>query len=196
MLVAYVLRRSEQVHWWPVYVLLAGVPCWIGLIQTGVHPALTLVFVVPFLPSTVPLPRAGTPQTLSQRSGGAGTPQSAPRPAGHASSPTVGASSPALPAVSEEASREQPAMDTPERRASGHSGSGRAGSGWVGSGMAGSGWAGAGWASSAWAGSGWAGSGWAGSVEGGSQLSQMAHGPPSALESFEARTAPAEPPRA
>ena len=40
-------------NWWPLYVLLGGVPCWIGLISARLHPALALVFIVPFLPSAV-----------------------------------------------------------------------------------------------------------------------------------------------
>jgi Na+/H+ antiporter NhaA/mannitol/fructose-specific phosphotransferase system IIA component (Ntr-type) len=40
-------------NWWPLYILLGGVPCWFGLISARLHPALALVFVVPFLPSTV-----------------------------------------------------------------------------------------------------------------------------------------------
>jgi len=44
-------------NWWPLYILFGGVPCWFGLISARLHPALALVFVVPFLPATV-LPSA------------------------------------------------------------------------------------------------------------------------------------------
>jgi len=36
---------------WLPYILLGGVPCWCGLIGAALHPALALVFVVPFLPA-------------------------------------------------------------------------------------------------------------------------------------------------
>jgi len=36
---------------WLPYILFGGVPCWCGLIGAALHPALALVFVVPFLPA-------------------------------------------------------------------------------------------------------------------------------------------------
>lgn len=42
--------RERRVQSWPAYVLLAGPLCWIGLLRANLHPALTLVFVVPLMP--------------------------------------------------------------------------------------------------------------------------------------------------
>lgn len=49
MLTAYLLRRGQAKSYWP-YLLLGGVPSWIGLHHAHLHPALALVFIVPFLP--------------------------------------------------------------------------------------------------------------------------------------------------
>ncbi len=49
MLVAYLLRARKTKSYWP-YLLLGGVPSWIGLHDAHLHPALALVFIVPFLP--------------------------------------------------------------------------------------------------------------------------------------------------
>ena len=49
MATAYLLRRRETRSYWP-YIVLAGVPSWLGLHQAHLHPALALVFIVPFLP--------------------------------------------------------------------------------------------------------------------------------------------------
>ena len=43
------LRRRPTVSYWP-YLLGPGVLCWAGLYWAGVHPALALVAVVPFMP--------------------------------------------------------------------------------------------------------------------------------------------------
>ena len=51
MVTAYVFRRIG-IPWWPVYILIAGGMSWVGLVKTGVEPALALVFIVPFLPAT------------------------------------------------------------------------------------------------------------------------------------------------
>ena len=50
MVAAYAFRRIG-VTWWPVYILIAGGMSWVGLVKTGVEPALALVFIVPFLPA-------------------------------------------------------------------------------------------------------------------------------------------------
>jgi NhaA family Na+:H+ antiporter len=50
MAVAYALRRM-RVNWWVPYIALAGPLAWSGLILAHLHPALALVFIVPFLPS-------------------------------------------------------------------------------------------------------------------------------------------------
>ena len=49
MAVAYILRRSGCRDYRP-YVLLGGVPAWAGLHNAHLHPALALVFIIPFLP--------------------------------------------------------------------------------------------------------------------------------------------------
>lgn len=49
VLVAFLLRRFNVNNFWP-YIILGGGLSWFGLHQTGVHPALALVFIVPFLP--------------------------------------------------------------------------------------------------------------------------------------------------
>jgi len=49
MLAAFLLRTWKVKSYWP-YLLLGGVPSWIGLHDAHLHPALALVFIVPFLP--------------------------------------------------------------------------------------------------------------------------------------------------
>jgi len=49
MLVAYGLRRLKVKSYWPA-VLIGGALSWSGLHQAHLHPALALVFIVPFLP--------------------------------------------------------------------------------------------------------------------------------------------------
>ncbi len=46
---AYALRRVKVLSHWP-YVLAAGGLCWVALFRGGLHPALALVPIVPFLP--------------------------------------------------------------------------------------------------------------------------------------------------
>lgn len=47
--VAWLLRSSRVTNYWP-YLLAGGTLSWIGLYQAHLHPALALVFIVPFLP--------------------------------------------------------------------------------------------------------------------------------------------------
>ena len=47
--VAYAMRRMD-VRSWPLYLLGPGVMSWVGLHSAHLHPALALVFVVPFMP--------------------------------------------------------------------------------------------------------------------------------------------------
>jgi NhaA family Na+:H+ antiporter len=47
--IAFLLRRSKVDGYWP-YLLLGGGLSWLGLFKAHVHPALALVFIVPFLP--------------------------------------------------------------------------------------------------------------------------------------------------
>ncbi len=49
MAVAWLLRRWHTRSYWP-YVLLGGGLSWAGLFNARLHPALSLVFIVPFLP--------------------------------------------------------------------------------------------------------------------------------------------------
>ena len=49
MAIAYGMRRLK-VGSWVLYVLIAGPISWYGLFRAAIHPALALVFVVPFMP--------------------------------------------------------------------------------------------------------------------------------------------------
>ena len=49
MLVAFYLRKKKVKNYWP-YILISGTLSWLGLHLTHLHPALALVFVIPFLP--------------------------------------------------------------------------------------------------------------------------------------------------
>ena len=50
MAVAYLMRRIG-IRSWPAYILIAGGLSWVGLVKSGVEPALALVVIVPFLPA-------------------------------------------------------------------------------------------------------------------------------------------------
>jgi len=50
MVFAFAMRRL-QVPSWPLFVLICGPFSWFGLLRAHVHPALALVFVVPFMPA-------------------------------------------------------------------------------------------------------------------------------------------------
>lgn len=54
MLASAALRRVPHRirDWWPLYLLVGGLPCWVGLISAHLHPALALCFVVPLMPAT------------------------------------------------------------------------------------------------------------------------------------------------
>ena len=49
MLTAFALRRKSIRSYWP-YLLCGGIPSWIGLFRAHLHPALALVFIIPFMP--------------------------------------------------------------------------------------------------------------------------------------------------
>lgn len=49
MTAAYLLRKKDINSYWP-YLILGGIPSWIGLLMAHLHPALALVFIVPFIP--------------------------------------------------------------------------------------------------------------------------------------------------
>jgi NhaA family Na+:H+ antiporter len=47
--IALLLRRRRVNNYWP-YLLGGGIPSWFGLFNAHLHPALALIFIVPFLP--------------------------------------------------------------------------------------------------------------------------------------------------
>jgi NhaA family Na+:H+ antiporter len=49
MLAAWLLRRNRCHNYWP-YILIGGALSWAGLHLARLHPALALVFIIPFLP--------------------------------------------------------------------------------------------------------------------------------------------------
>lgn len=49
MAIAFLLLRRRAASYWP-YVILGGGLSWVGLFKAHIHPALALVFIVPFLP--------------------------------------------------------------------------------------------------------------------------------------------------
>jgi len=49
MLAAYGLRKMRAGSYWP-YLLIGGGLSWMGLFKSHLHPALALVFIIPFLP--------------------------------------------------------------------------------------------------------------------------------------------------
>jgi len=49
MLIAYALRTQRIRSYWP-YILMGGIFSWAGLFKAHLHPALALVFIIPFLP--------------------------------------------------------------------------------------------------------------------------------------------------
>lgn len=49
MAVAYMMRRLKLQSYWP-YILAGGILSWTGLHLAHLHPALALVFIIPFLP--------------------------------------------------------------------------------------------------------------------------------------------------
>lgn len=51
MAAAYILRKRMFLDHW-AYLIVGGLPAWTGLLKAGVHPALSLVFIVPFMPTS------------------------------------------------------------------------------------------------------------------------------------------------
>lgn len=49
MLLAFILRKAKVRSYWP-YILGGGLLVWVGMYNAHMHPALALVFIVPFLP--------------------------------------------------------------------------------------------------------------------------------------------------
>jgi Na+:H+ antiporter, NhaA family len=52
MLIAYALKKQRIRSYWP-YILMGGILSWVGLFKAHLHPALALVFIIPFLPHAV-----------------------------------------------------------------------------------------------------------------------------------------------
>lgn len=50
MAIAFGMRKAK-VESWALYIFIPGVICWLGLLTNGLHPALALVPIVPFIPS-------------------------------------------------------------------------------------------------------------------------------------------------
>jgi NhaA family Na+:H+ antiporter len=50
MVFAFILRKRGVKHYWP-YIFFGGIMSWTGLAKAHLHPALALVFIVPFMPS-------------------------------------------------------------------------------------------------------------------------------------------------
>ena len=63
-LITLFLHKIVRLQHWAWYIILAGIPSWIGLSKARLHPALALVFVVPFLPSKAPNTRPNQIPTL------------------------------------------------------------------------------------------------------------------------------------
>ncbi len=53
MLIAFILRKKGIKNFWP-YLIFGGGIAWAGLFKAGIHPALALVFIVPFMPAAPP----------------------------------------------------------------------------------------------------------------------------------------------
>lgn len=49
IITAFMLRKYNTKSYWP-YLILGGIPSWTGLFMAHLHPALALVFIVPFMP--------------------------------------------------------------------------------------------------------------------------------------------------
>ncbi|MGL4485308.1 MAG: Na+/H+ antiporter NhaA [Anaerovoracaceae bacterium] len=49
MLIAFALRKKQVNNYW-IYLLVPGILSWFGMYNAHLHPALSLVFIVPFIP--------------------------------------------------------------------------------------------------------------------------------------------------
>lgn len=61
MLLAFLLKRLKVKSYWP-YLLTAGILSWIGMHNAHLHPALSLVIIIPFLPGP---PKAVNPDLFT-----------------------------------------------------------------------------------------------------------------------------------
>lgn len=53
VVIALIFNRMKVQSYWP-YIFLAGTVSWVGMLSANLHPALALVFIVPFLPKNKP----------------------------------------------------------------------------------------------------------------------------------------------
>jgi NhaA family Na+:H+ antiporter len=67
MLVAYALRTQRIRSYWP-YIILGGMLSWAGLFKAHFHPALALVFIIPFLPHAIAETKHFFEEDLTDRS--------------------------------------------------------------------------------------------------------------------------------
>eukprot|EP00035_Acanthoeca_spectabilis_P025171 m.457166 g.457166 ORF g.457166 m.457166 type:complete len:1083 (+) comp21210_c0_seq1:212-3460(+) len=52
MALAYGMRRLKFMDWRP-YIFIAGPVAWYGMLRAGLHPAISLTFIVPFMPTSL-----------------------------------------------------------------------------------------------------------------------------------------------
>lgn len=50
MLIAFILRKGKVQNFW-IYIIICGTISWFGMLLAGLHAALSLIFIVPFLPT-------------------------------------------------------------------------------------------------------------------------------------------------
>eukprot|EP00040_Diaphanoeca_grandis_P028363 m.164155 g.164155 ORF g.164155 m.164155 type:complete len:995 (+) comp31325_c0_seq1:73-3057(+) len=74
MATAFIMRKANVMDWRP-YIFIAGPICWYGLLQSGLHSALSICFVVPFMPTSIPMrtgcggePTTAKEETLTESS--------------------------------------------------------------------------------------------------------------------------------
>ncbi|RAP29839.1 sodium:proton antiporter [Candidatus Marinamargulisbacteria bacterium SCGC AG-343-D04] len=51
-MISALILRKKNVRTWPLYIFGPGILSWLGLFNAHLHPALALVFIVPFLPAS------------------------------------------------------------------------------------------------------------------------------------------------
>ena len=67
MLIAFILRKKGIKSFWP-YLIFGGGIAWAGLFKAGIHPALALVFIIPFMPAE-PNPEGGEGHIMEEVEG-------------------------------------------------------------------------------------------------------------------------------
>jgi NhaA family Na+:H+ antiporter len=63
MVLAFIFKKLG-IHHWGIYVLVCGTLSWVGMHSAGLHPALAMVFIVPFLPRDIKHPLDDTKDEL------------------------------------------------------------------------------------------------------------------------------------